>query len=201
LYDDSLRKKLLERHAPAHHAATSSLDTVRENDFPYALAVIQALPFGFQSAERRMTDHDPELLSDAEKAALSEVMLAPNLPPLRALVVDDDADSRDLLAQILELHEVQCVTASSAADALRLLSDRTIGLLITDLRMVPTTGLELIRQVRTSERAALPIIIISGDAGVRDAIAAMHLSVVDFLLKPIDALQLVSLARRELGLG
>ena len=147
-----------------------------------------------------MTDHDPELLSDAERAALSEAMLAPGLPPLRALVVDDDTDSRELMAQILELHDVQCVTASGAADALALLADRTIGLLITDLRMGPISGLELIRQVRESERAALPIIIISGDAGVKDAIAAMHLSVVDFLLKPIDALKLVALARRELGL-
>lgn len=147
-----------------------------------------------------MTDHDPELLSDAEREALSEVMLAPSLPPLCALVVDDDADSRDLLAQILELHDVRCVTASGAEDALRLLSDRSIGLLITDLRMGPIGGLELISQVRQSERAALPIIIISGDAGVKDAIAAMHLSVVDFLLKPIDAFKLVALARRELGL-
>ena len=147
-----------------------------------------------------MTDHDPELLSDAERAALNEAMLAPALAPLRALVVDDDADSRELMAQILELHDVRCVTAGSAADALRLLADRSIGLLITDLRMVPLTGLDLIRQIRESERAALPIIIISGDAGVRDAIAAMHLSVVDFLLKPIDALKLVALARRELGL-
>ncbi len=147
-----------------------------------------------------MTDHDPDLLSDAERAALHDAMLAPSLPPLRALVVDDDPDSRDLMAQILELHDVHCVTAGGAEDALQLLADRSIGLLITDLRMFPTSGLDLIRQVRESERAALPIIIISGDAGVKDAIAAMHLSVVDFLLKPIDAMKLVTLARRELGL-
>ena len=159
-----------------------------------------AVSFGFLFAERCMTDHDPELLSDAEREALSEAMLAPSLPPQRALVVDDDADSRDLMAQILELHDVACVTAGCAEEALRLMSDRSIGLLITDLRMGPMNGLELIRKVRESERAALPIIIISGDAGVKDAIAAMHLSVVDFLLKPIDAFKLVALARRELGL-
>lgn len=147
-----------------------------------------------------MTDHDPELLSDAERAALKDAMLAPSLPPLRALVVDDDPDSRELMAQILELHDVQCETAGDAQTALHLLADRSIGLLITDLRMLPTSGLDLIRRVRESERAALPIIIISGDAGVKDAIAAMHLSVVDFLLKPIDASKLVALARRELGL-
>ncbi len=43
-------------------------------------------------------------------------------------------------------------------------SSSSIGLLITDLRMAPSNGLELIRQVRESTRAALPIIIMSGDA-------------------------------------
>jgi DNA-binding NtrC family response regulator len=83
---------------------------------------------------------------------------------------------------------------------LQLRADKRIGLLITDLRMGPESGLDLIREVRESERAALPIIIISGDASVKDAIAAMHLSVVDFLLKPIDSATLVKLARDELGL-
>ena len=73
------------------------------------------------------------------------------------------------------------------------------GFGLTDLRMAPCSGLDLIRQVRESEQAALPIIIISGDADVRDAIAAMHLSVVDFLLKPIDTSKLLALVKHELG--
>jgi len=146
-----------------------------------------------------MSDHD--ILSDAEREALSAVMQVPDLPPQQALIVDDDKASRELLAEILALHGITCVTAGSAAEALGLLgSNKTIGLLITDLRMAPATGLDLIRAVRRSDRAALPIIIMSGDAGVKDAIAAMHLSVVDFLLKPIDSKQLVVLAKKELGL-
>ena len=47
-------------------------------------------------AENRMSDHD--ILSDAEREALSAVMLEPGLPPQRVLIVDDDKDSRDLLA-------------------------------------------------------------------------------------------------------
>ena len=57
-----------------------------------------------------------------------------------------------------------------------------------------------VRKVRESERAALPVIIMSGDANVRDAIDAMHLSVVDFLLKPIDTDRLLKLIREELGM-
>ena len=149
--------------------------------------------------ERRMPDHD--ILSDAERKALSEIMRVREEAPQCALVVDDDKDARELLAEILTLHGVACLTAESAVVALDLLhSDRSIGLLITDLRMAPDTGLDLIREIRESDRAALPIIIVSGDASVKDAIEAMRLSVVDFLLKPIDSHQLAELAKRELGL-
>ncbi|BAQ77325.1 MULTISPECIES: response regulator [Pseudomonas] len=145
-----------------------------------------------------MPDHD--ILSDAEREALSEAMLEPDLPAQRVLIADDDKDARELLAEILGLDGIRCMTAASGKAALKLLeSNKSIGLLITDLRMAPCSGLELIRQVRESERAALPIIIISGDADVRDAIAAMHLSVVDFLLKPIDTGKLLALVKHELG--
>lgn len=150
-------------------------------------------------AENRMSDHD--ILSDAEREALSAVMLEPGLPPQRVLIVDDDKDSRDLLAQILDLEGICCVTADSGEAAWSLLkSSSSIGLLITDLRMVPSNGLELIRQVRESSRAALPIIVMSGDAEAPDVIDAMHLSVVDFLLKPIDSAKLVKMIKQELGM-
>jgi DNA-binding NtrC family response regulator len=149
--------------------------------------------------EGRMSD--PNLLSDAEVQALNAVMRAPDIPALAALIVDDDRQTRDTLAEILDLNGIACLTAGSAVEALaHLRGEQNIGLLITDLRMAPDNGLDLIREVRESARAALPVIIMSGDAGVKDAIEAMHLSVVDFLLKPIDAHQLVKLAKQELGL-
>lgn len=150
--------------------------------------------------EMPMPDHD-DLLSDAEREALAQVT-APPAKPLKVAIVDDDPDSRELLAEILTQHRIETIALTSADEALRLtVRDRSVGLLITDLRMAPYDGLELIRKIRESERAELPIIIISGDAEVPDAIAAMHLSVVDFLLKPIDVGVLMELGRRELGIG
>jgi DNA-binding NtrC family response regulator len=151
-----------------------------------------------------MPDHD--ILSDAEREALSAVMLEPDLPLQRVLIVDDDKDARELLSEILALEGIRCMMAASGEAALKILATEaeikkpSIGLLITDLRMGHVDGLDLIRRVRESERAALPIIIVSGDADVKDAIAAMHMSVVDFLLKPIDAANLLTLVKRELGI-
>ncbi|MBT9573843.1 MAG: response regulator [Pseudomonas umsongensis] len=151
-----------------------------------------------------MSDHD--ILSDAERQALSDVMLEPDLPPQRVRIVDDDKDARELLSEILALDGIRCMTAASGETALKMLVSEaeikkpSIGLLITDLRMGNVDGLELVRQIRETVRAALPIIIVSGDADVKDAIAAMHLSVVDFLLKPIDTGKLLALVKHELGI-
>ena len=146
-----------------------------------------------------MSEHD--ILSEDEREALNEVMQVKGPIGHHVLIVDDDKDSSELLAEYLAQHGIACLTAQNEVQALELLEfDKSIGLLLTDLRMEPHDGLHLIRKVRESPSAALPVIIMSGDAGVRDAIEAMHLSVVDFLLKPIDTDQLLALIRHELNL-
>ena len=81
-----------------------------------------------------MSDHD--ILSDAEREALSAVMLEPDLPPQRVLIVDDDKDARELLSEILALDGIRCMTAASGEAALKMLEEKpSIGLVITDLRM------------------------------------------------------------------
>ena len=150
--------------------------------------------------ETAMPDQE-DILSDAERKALAMVT-APRAEPQKVLIVDDNKQAREALASYLKNKGIKCVMAENAERALeRLEGKQDIGLLITDLRMGPLDGLELIRQIRESDKAALPIIIVSGDADVPDAIAAMHLSVVDFLLKPIDLDKLMGLVRRELGIN
>ncbi|WP_223513733.1 response regulator [Pseudomonas sp. GL-B-19] len=146
-----------------------------------------------------MFDHD--LLTAAEREAINAAMQEPGLLAQKVLIVEDDPCTREMLAEILQINGIFCLEARSAADAMRSLSiDSSIGLVITDLRMHPLNGLELISKIRESEWADLPIVIISGDAGVRDAIEAMRLSVVDFLLKPIDPDELITLVQLQLGL-
>jgi len=144
---------------------------------------------------------DYEILSDAEREAINAVMHETDLLHQTVLIVEDDQFTREMLAEILQLNGISCLAAASVAEALSwLATDKSIGLVITDLRMHPQSGLTLIRNIRESDRAQMPIVIMSGDAGVRDAIDAMHLDVVDFLLKPFDPEQLVQLLHEELGI-
>ncbi|MOA27925.1 hypothetical protein D3C78_1488330 [compost metagenome] len=117
------------------------------------------------------------------------------------MIVDDDRALREMISGILHLKGIQSLLAESADDAMKLLvADDAIELVITDLRMLPTDGLDFIRKIRKSVWADLPVLVMSGDAGIRDAIDAMHLGIVDFLLKPIEPDQLLPSVYRELGI-
>lgn len=146
-----------------------------------------------------MAEHD-DILTDAEREALAMV----NAPPAstqQVLIVDDNAVNREALCLYLKSKGLDCIGADGAQAALdRLRREPRIGVMITDLRMVPKDGIELIRQIRESERAALSIIVVSGDTDVKEAVNVMHLGVVDFLLKPVDLGKLLALVRKELGL-
>ena len=120
----------------------------------------------------------------------------------QVLIVDDNAVNREALCLYLKSKGLDCIGADGAQAALNLLRrEPRIGVMITDLRMVPKDGIELIRQIRESERAALSIIVVSGDTDVKEAVNVMHLGVVDFLLKPVDLGKLLGLVKKELGLA
>ncbi|MBH3386222.1 MULTISPECIES: response regulator [Pseudomonas] len=141
-----------------------------------------------------------DILSDEEREALGMASAPVVVKPL-VLVVDDNAVNREALILYLKSRGIECVGADGAEEArLYLHFQQRIGLMITDLRMQPEDGLELIRKIRGSERAALSIIVVSGDTDVAEAVDVMHLGVVDFLLKPVDLGKLLELVKKELKL-
>ncbi|MFF7863753.1 MULTISPECIES: response regulator [unclassified Pseudomonas] len=162
----------------------------------YASKVVLLLKRNFFD---EMTMREPtDILSDAEREALA-VVSAPVAPRPLVLVVDDNAVNREALILYLKSRGIDAVGADGAQEArLYLHYQQRIGLMITDLRMQPEDGLDLIRTIRESERAALSIIVVSGDTDVKEAVDVMHLGVVDFLLKPVDLGKLLELVKREL---
>ncbi|MCI0913706.1 MULTISPECIES: response regulator [Pseudomonas] len=147
-----------------------------------------------------MVEHD-DILSDAEREALAGLSAPVASRPV-VLVVDDNPVNSEALCLYLKSRGIDCMKADGAQEAMfKLHYEPRIALMITDLRMEPKDGLELIRQIRESERAALSIIVVSGDTDVKEAVDVMHLGVVDFLLKPVDLGKLLGLVKKELQLG
>ena len=114
---------------------------------------------------------------------------AGNNRPLRVLVVDDDADHLALCERWLALSGYAVTTASGGVQALACLEHTRPDLVISDLVMDDMSGLKLLGEIHRHD-PVLPTIIMSGKAGVPDALEAAHLGVSGFLEKPFDKTRL-----------
>ncbi|MCE5231810.1 MAG: sigma-54 dependent transcriptional regulator [Mizugakiibacter sp.] len=113
------------------------------------------------------------------------------------LIVEDDAHLREALRETLELAELPVAEAADGAQALALLAERPVGLVVSDVQMRPMDGRELLQRLRR-EHPQLPVVMMTAFATVAQAVEAMREGASDYLVKPFDAAQLVRLARRHL---
>ncbi len=118
----------------------------------------------------------------------------------KILVVDDEPSIVEALADTLQLHDYECLTALSGAEGLKLLkADQNISIVLTDIRMPDMDGLELCKIIGNEVTEAdrdLAIILVTGHAGIAEAIKAIKLGALDFLTKPITVDLLVHAIRR-----
>lgn len=120
-------------------------------------------------------------------------MDASSLQRQQLLLVDDEDDAVLELAELLEGEGFCCYTANSVKLALQQLTRHPdIALVITDLRMPEESGLSLIRRLREhTARQYLPVIVISGHAGVEDQEELQRMQVLDLFRKPIYHVRLL----------
>jgi two-component system response regulator GlrR len=107
------------------------------------------------------------------------------------LLVDDDQSLLKLLSIRLEAEGFRVHTAESAEQAIQVLCNEAIELMITDLRMEGPSGLELFEQARHFY-PRLPVIIMSAQGTIPEAVTATQMGVFEFLTKPLDKNQLLS---------
>ena len=116
------------------------------------------------------------------------------------LVVDDEADLRELLSLTLVRLGLDVDTAESVAAARALLGKNQYALCLTDMRLPDGSGLDLVRDVAAS--AGPPIAVITAYGSAENAVAALKAGAFDYLTKPVDINQLRMLVRsavRESG--
>ncbi len=115
----------------------------------------------------------------------------------RALVVDNDAGVRYTLAEILGDAGLQVELAEHGVQALELTRATRFDLVITDLRMSPMDGLELLRILRV-EQPKLKVILVTAHGSERHAVEAMKLGAYDYFKKPFDLDELMAVVGRAL---
>ncbi len=118
------------------------------------------------------------------------------LAGVRALVVDDDEDARDLVATVLLAMGAQVTTAPSAQRALELLAAQPFGILVSDIGMPQMDGYALIRRARVSEAvhsAKVPAVALTAYAREEDRRLAIEAGFDAHVAKPVDPDELVQL--------
>jgi DNA-binding NtrC family response regulator len=114
------------------------------------------------------------------------------------LVVDDEPVVCDGIRRVLEAHELRVATAATAADALGHPALQSCRLVLVDLMLPESSGLDLLRSLR-ARRPDLRAIVITGYATQESAIQAAGAGAFAFLPKPFDETELMTQVRHALG--
>ncbi len=115
----------------------------------------------------------------------------------RILIVDDEVSLTKVFASYLEDLDADIVTAHDGKEALTLMDNQSIDLVVTDFMMPRMNGLQLIEAVRKSD-SNVQVIFVSAAAERRDVISILNMGAFAFLEKPFDPDVLLTHARNAL---
>jgi len=115
------------------------------------------------------------------------------------LIVDDEADIRELLVLTLSRMGVDADTASSIKEAKKSLEERTYDLALTDMRLPDGDGLEVLRHI-ADKYGNTPVAVITAYGSTENAVQALKAGAFDYLAKPIKLEQLRPLVMSALKL-
>jgi two-component system nitrogen regulation response regulator NtrX len=115
------------------------------------------------------------------------------------LIVDDEADIRDIVSGILSDEGYQTRTAKNSDEALAAIEARRPHLVFLDIWLQGSRldGLQVLKIVK-EQNPALPIVMISGHGNIETAVSAIKLGAYDFIEKPFKADRLILIAERSL---
>lgn len=109
--------------------------------------------------------------------------------PARVLIVDDEVRALRLMSRVLGSAAIGSRTAGSAAEALEVLRQAPeLDVVVSDIHMPTIDGIEFLGTVRRefADRPWLQLLLVTGQASLETAVAAMRLEASDYLFKPIE---------------
>ena len=112
------------------------------------------------------------------------------------LVVDDEADVRELVTEYLGKNDLRVSAAASGREMFELFDREAIDLVLLDLRMPGEDGMQLARALR--ERAGVPIVLLTGRNEEADRVMGLELGADDYVTKPFSPRELLARVRAVL---
>jgi DNA-binding NtrC family response regulator len=104
----------------------------------------------------------------------------------KVLIVDDEKNIRRTLRMVLSSKEYLVSDCASAEEAIRLMQEEPVDVVLLDIKLPGMDGIELLSKIR-KDWPMTDVIMISGHGTIQDAVGATRLGAYDFLEKPLDA--------------
>jgi two-component system, OmpR family, response regulator len=104
---------------------------------------------------------------------------------VHVLLVEDDDDNRELMAEVLESAGYHVIAAGSGAEGLQTLAERSVDVVVTDVGMPGMGGLEVARAAKEIA-PQVPVVVVTGYAEREDITRARGHEVDAVLVKPVD---------------
>jgi PAS domain S-box-containing protein len=160
---------------------------------------IVALPISVIRAEDTGR-HERPSFSDVDVTSIE----LPSLSGVQALVVDDEQDARILICRLIEEQGGACTVAASGSEALKIVSEGQVNILISDIGMPDFDGYQLIRKIRANEDNAarnIPAIALTAYARADDRQRALLAGYQMHVAKPVEPRELIAGIASLLNIG
>ena len=119
----------------------------------------------------------------------------------RILVIDDEADIRELVRDILSEEGYAVEAAANAAEARAACARQAPDLVLLDIWMPDTDGISLLREWQQTQSLTAPVVMMSGHGTVETAVEATRLGAIDYVEKPLSLAKLLRTVQRALDEG
>ena len=103
----------------------------------------------------------------------------------RVLLVDDEEDFLEIMAERMEARGMEVVTCTTAEEAIAKIKDETFDAIVLDFMMPGMDGMHALKEIK-AKRPESQIILLTGHATVEKGVEAMKMGATDFLEKPAD---------------
>lgn len=103
----------------------------------------------------------------------------------RVLLVDDEEEFVETLAERMRIRGMEVSTTNSGADALKLVDDEAFDVVVLDLKMPGIDGLEALKRIKR-RRPDIQVVLLTGHATVEKGVEAIKEGAIEFLEKPIE---------------
>jgi DNA-binding NtrC family response regulator len=116
-------------------------------------------------------------------ATTEEAVVARETATMNILIVDDEPTIREACAEVAQQSGMKATTVATAEEAVEVLENTAIDILLTDLKLPQTSGLELLKRVHDTH-PMVPVIVLTQYGTIDSAVTATRLGAVDYVTKP-----------------